>query len=180
MDFGDTSALGVAVVGVAGTLLSALLTQRAADRSGRRRQERVEEVSDRRRREQELRSCYVALNMAARQYLAALTDQLHALVREEDLQETWLRLTGARDQYREAYAEAQLRVPESVLDLAGRFSHDLGALYGMVRRLDGGPTRTGDSAVAVRENIDALWAALRRMRGEMRDQLGASRADFGR
>ncbi|GAB7184446.1 hypothetical protein ATKI12_4277 [Kitasatospora sp. Ki12] len=119
------------------------------------------------------------MNAAARQYLAALTDQVHALGRETDLPAARQRLAEARDHYREVYAEAQLRVPEQVLDLAGPFSRGLGEICGMVRRLDVGAPRAGDSPVAVRQGIDARWAGLRRVRDEMRAQLGVSRADSG-
>ncbi|WP_251095210.1 hypothetical protein [Streptomyces sp. Caat 7-52] len=180
MDVGDAAAFVVAVVGVVGTLLSALLTQRAADRSRRREQEHAEQVRERRRHAQELRACYVALNTSARQYLAALTDQLHALGRDEELRTVRQRLTEARDQYRDVYAEAQMRMPERVLGLTAVLSHDLGAVYGMVRRLDDGTPRAGDSPAAVREAIDELWGRLRRMRREMRAELGAFRADSGR
>ncbi|MFG2881610.1 hypothetical protein ACGFYV_04680 [Streptomyces sp. NPDC048297] len=180
MDVGGASGLLVAVVGVVGTLLSALLTQRAADRSRQREQERAEQVRARRGEAQELRSCYVALNTSARQYLAALTDHVHALGHEGDLRSVRQRLTEARDQHRDAYAEAQMRVPERVLELAGGLSRDLGAVYGMVRRLDDGVPRAGDSAAAVQRSIHALWGGLREMRGAMRADLGASRADFGR
>ncbi|MFD5563738.1 hypothetical protein [Kitasatospora griseola] len=177
---GDTGTLGVAIVGVVGTLLSALLTRRAADRSRQRERERAQEAADRRQQEQQLRACFVALNAAARQYLAALTDQLHALGHEPDLPDARRRLTAARDHFREVYAEAQVRVPEPVLGPAGRFSRELGAVYGMVRRLDGGVPRPGDSPEAVRERIAVLWTALRRIRAEMRFQLGVSRSDVGR
>ncbi|MGW7363179.1 hypothetical protein ACWGI8_07065 [Streptomyces sp. NPDC054841] len=180
MDLGSATAPLVAVVGVVGTLLSALLTQRAADRSRQREQERAEQLRDRRSEARELRSCYVALNTSARQYLAALTDQLHALGRDEDLRSVRQRLTEARDQHRDVYAEAQMRVPVRVLELAGDLSHDLGLVYGMVRRLDDGVLRAGDSPDAVQETIDTLWGRLRLMRREMRADLGASRADFGR
>lgn len=168
------------MVGVVGTLLSALLTQRAADRSRQREQERAERVQARRSEARELRLCYVALNTSARQYLAALTDQLHALDRDEDLRSVRQRLTGARDQHRDVYAEAQMRVPEHALGIAGEVSHDLGTVYGMVRRLDDGTPRPGDSPVAAQESIDALWERLRELRRQMRADLGASRADFGR
>lgn len=180
MDAGLATASVVAVVGVAGTLLSALLTQRAADRSRQREQERAEELWMRRSEAQELRACYVALNTAARHYLAALTDQLHALGRDTDLPVVRPRLTEARDQHREVYAEAQMRLPERVLGHAGDVSHDLGAVYGMVRRLDDGARRPGDSPAAVQESVDALWDRLREMRYEMRADLGDSRAQSGR
>ncbi|MFF1283768.1 hypothetical protein [Streptomyces sp. NPDC058299] len=180
MDVGGVTAPVVAVVGVVGTLLSALLTQRAADRGRRREQARVEEARERRRHAQELRACYVGLNTAARHCLAALTDQLHALGRTAELRTVRQRLTEARDQYRDVYAEAQMRVPEQVLDLAGGLSHDLGAVYGMVRRPDDGVPRSGDSPAAVQESIEELWGRLRRMRREMCTELGVFRADSGR
>ncbi|WEO94883.1 hypothetical protein A6P39_013145 [Streptomyces sp. FXJ1.172] len=184
MDGGDiagaTGSVLVAVVGVVGTLLSALLTQRAADRSRRRELEHAGRAKERRRHTQELRSCYVALNTAARQYLAALTDQLHALGRDAEALVVRQRLAEARDQYRDVYAEAQMRVPDRVLALAGDLSRELGVVYGMVRRLDEGAARTGDAPDAVRAGIDAQWNRLRRMRREMRADLGASGVDSGR
>lgn len=116
MDIGVLSALLATVVGVVGTLMSALLTQRAADRSRQRELARAGEVWDRRAEAQGLWSCYVALNTSGRHYLAALTDQLCALGREAELPSVRQRLTAARDQHREVYAEAQMRLPDRVLD----------------------------------------------------------------
>ncbi|MEU6510596.1 MULTISPECIES: hypothetical protein [unclassified Streptomyces] len=181
MDIGGaTASVAVAVVGVVGTLLSALLTQRAADRGHRRELEHAERVRERRAHTRELRSCYVALNTSARQYLAALTDQMHALGRGDEARVVRQRLAEARDQYRDVYAEAQMRLPEPVLDLAGDLSHELGVVYGMVRRLDEGAPRAGDAPDAVRAGIEAQWGRLRRMRREMRADLGVSGADSGR
>ncbi|MEV4362720.1 hypothetical protein [Nonomuraea sp. NPDC049625] len=179
MDIGSATAFLVAVVGVVGTLLSALLTQRAAERGREREQEQAEQLRKRRSEAQELRSCYVALNTAARQYLTALTDHMHALG-HDDLRSVRQRLTEARDQHRDAYAEAQMRVPERVLELAGDLSRDLGAVYGMVRRLDDGVPRAGDSPALMQQSIEALWGGLREMRRTMRADLGVSRADSGR
>lgn len=178
MDVGSATALSAAVVGVVGTLLSALLTQRAADRSQHER-ERAELAREGRSEVKELRACYVALNTAVRQYLAALTDQVHALSRD-DSTPVRQRLAEARDQHRDVYAEAQLRVPDRVLDLAGDLSRELGAAYGMVRRLDGGVPREGDSTAAVQERVDVLWRRLREMRREMRAELGVPRVFRGR
>lgn len=180
MDVEATAALLAAVVGVVGTLLSALLTQRAAERSRRRERERAEQLREQRRTAQELRACSVALNTSARQYLAALTDQLHALGRDEELPAVRRRLTQARDRYRDVYAEAQMRMPERVLEGVAGLSHDLGAVYGMLRRLDDGAPLAGDSPAAVRADIDELWGRLRRTRREIRTELGPFRADPGR
>ncbi len=73
-----------------------------------------------------------------------------------------------------------MRMPDRVLALAGGLSHDLGRSTACVRRLDDGVPRAGDSPAAVRESIDALWDRLRRMRQEMRSELGEFRTDSGR
>lgn len=177
MDASVVSGLGVAAVGVLGTLLSSLLTQRAADES--RRRDRAEE-----RREQECRArlearrdTYVALNTACRQYLAALTDQMHALANADDSPAVSRRLTAARDAHRDCYAEAQLRVPDPVLDLAGTVNRSLSATYGMLLRLDHGDPRPGDSLGAVRTDIELLWRHIRLMRQRMRTDLGVPRPE---
>ncbi|MFE1828809.1 hypothetical protein [Streptomyces yangpuensis] len=180
MDIGVLTAPLTAIAGVVGTLMSALLTQRAADRSRQREQERAEEVWERRAAAQELWACYVALNTACRHYLAALTDQLYALGHDAEVPSARQRLAGARDHHREVYAEAQLRLPDPVLDHAAAVSHGLGAVYGMIRRLDVGAPRPGESPAAARAAIDSLWARLRDMRREMRADQGASGAECGR
>ncbi|PZT73678.1 MULTISPECIES: hypothetical protein [unclassified Streptomyces] len=175
MDVGSAGALIVAVVGVVGTLLSALLTQRAADRSLQREQERADRAQARAREAEELRACYVALNASSRQYLAALTDQLHALLRADEAPEVRQRLTEARDLHRDVYAEAQMRLPDPVLAPTGAAAHALGTLFGRLRRLDDGAPRPGDSLSAVQEEIDTLWEQLRELRRGMRADLGVSR-----
>ncbi|MFG2407748.1 hypothetical protein ACGFR8_26115 [Streptomyces brevispora] len=179
MEVGSLTALAAVVVGCAGTLLSALLTQRAADRSRQREQERADLARQRHSETRELRACYVGLNTAARQYLAALTDQVHALSRGDDMSAVRQRLTEARDQHRDVYAEAQLRVPDRVLVLAGEVSRELGTVYGMVRRLDDGLAYEADSVAVVQERIDVLWRRLREVRREMRVELGVPRAPRG-
>ncbi|MFJ6466560.1 hypothetical protein ACIQM0_37075 [Streptomyces sp. NPDC091387] len=180
MDIDVITAPLVAVVGVVGTLMSALLTQRAADRSQQREQEREDGARNRRIEARELWACYVALNISGRHYLAALTDQLYALGHDAELPNVRQRLTDVRDDHREAYAEAQLILPDRVLDHAEAVSHGLGAVYGMVRRLDDGTPETGDSPSAAHEEIRALWDRLREMRRQMRADLAASRSECGR
>jgi hypothetical protein len=173
MDVNGTGALVVAVVGVIGTLASALLTQRAAERSRIREQERVEQARARAEEAGERRACCVALNAASRQYLAALTDQLHALARAEDPRAARQRLTEARDLHRGVYAEAQMLLPDPVLALAGEVTHALGTLYGRLRRLDDGARRADDTLDAARGEVDALWDQLRELRRGMRADLAA-------
>lgn len=174
LDVTGAAAPVVAVVGVVGTLLSALLTQRAAERSRQREQERAERTRARMWEAEQRRTCCVALNTASRQYLAALTDQLHALLRTEGSGAARQRLTEARDLHREVYAEAQMRLPDPVLALAGEVTRALGALYGRLRRMDDGVPRPDDSLEAAQEEIDGLWKRMRALRAGMRADLGAS------
>lgn len=180
MDTSSASALAVAVVGVIGTLVSALLTQRAAASSRHRELVHVERLRVRRSDNEALRAGYVALNMAARQYLAALTDQVHALRRAADTDAVRRRLAEARDLHRDVHAEAQMRVPDAILDVASEVNHALNAVYGILKRLDGGTPRPGDSLDAAQAGIDELWERLRVLRRDMRVDLGVSRSDSGR
>ncbi|SFY22943.1 hypothetical protein OH786_19180 [Streptomyces atratus] len=171
MDVGNATAAAVAFIGVVGTLLSALLTQRAADRSRQRENTRAERLRARRSEAEARHSTCVALNTAARQYLAALTDQFHALGGTEDPGLVRRRLVEARDLHREAHAEAQLRLPERILGIADEVSHGLGTLYGRLLRLADGMPRPGDSPTAAKAEIDVLWDRLRTLRREMREEL---------
>ncbi|MFF2699503.1 hypothetical protein ACFVUQ_14185 [Streptomyces cyaneofuscatus] len=169
MDAANATTLGVAVVGVLGTLLSALLVQRAGERSRKREHERAEATQERRTAVQETLACHIAFNAAVRQYLAALTDQIHELGRDgpDSVQQ---RLTEARDHHRDVYAEVQLRTSERITGLAGDLNRELGLVYGMVRRIDDGAPRQGDSVAAARERLDALWRQLRDVRRQMRSE----------
>ncbi|MFI8962617.1 hypothetical protein ACIGO8_10905 [Streptomyces sp. NPDC053493] len=179
MDTSGVTAWAVAVIGVAGTLLSAVLTQRAADRGRRRELDRADRRRAARDDEAARRSTYVALNMSARHYLAALTDLVHAIRRADGSEGVRRRLEEARDLHRDVHAEAQMRVPDGILDRAGEVNRALNGLYGMVRRLDEGTPRTGDTPDTAQRRIDELWAELRLLRGEMRDELGVSGSDSG-
>ncbi|MFJ2645473.1 hypothetical protein ACIO1C_01840 [Streptomyces sp. NPDC087420] len=179
MDASGATTLVAAAVGVVGTLLSALLTQRAADRGRQREADRDARLRERRSHDNARRAVYVTLNTAARQYLAALTDHLHALRRAADTEEAHRRLVEARDLHREVHAEVQLLVPDALLEAAGEVSHALNGLYGMVRRLDGGVPRPGDSLDSAQAAIDELWTRLRELRARMRAELGDSRSDSG-
>ncbi|MGP3977284.1 hypothetical protein ACTWQF_25400 [Streptomyces sp. 8N114] len=181
MNIGSYTALAVAVVGVLGTLLSGLLTQRASDRAKRYELEhadrqRMEDLAAERRQTgmEQRRTSYVALNKAARQYLTALTDHLHVLLRDEEREESRGQLDEARATHRDCYAEAQLVVPDPVLGMAGTVSKALNTTYGMIKRLDNGVPRPEDSLDAVQHRIDDLWGLLRHMRHEMRTSLGVA------
>ncbi|GAA2115616.1 hypothetical protein GCM10009759_60660 [Kitasatospora saccharophila] len=187
MDAAALAAVIAAVVGVLGTLASALLTQRRSD-AARREERELAERSRRADREEarntaartELRACYVALNTAARQYLTALNDHAHALRREQpsSIAET-AAVEAARTEYRQRYAEAQMTVPDAVLAEISRANRRLGALYGALARNAHGTARPGDDLASCFAAVDAAWDGLAVLRHAMRADLGITEAADG-
>ncbi|WP_327674559.1 hypothetical protein [Kitasatospora sp. NBC_00458] len=190
MDPSSLTALLVAVVGVAGTLASALLTQRRGDAA--RREER--DLADRQRREElagqreavdlaERRAGYTALNIAARQYLTALNDYAHALRRDPAAAEPALAvLDTVRTEYLQRYAEAQMTVPDLVLAEVSRANRVLSGLYGRLMRIGHGMPEPEGELAALTGAVEAGWDQLALLRATMRTDLGISAraADPGR
>ncbi|MGW9438433.1 hypothetical protein [Streptomyces sp. NPDC055607] len=185
------SALLIAVVGVAGTLGAALLTQVRADRTKRmelraaadqRREERdhaeellrAERALQKQRENLELRrTCYIRLNTAARQYLTEMTNHLHALARGEDVVASLENLEAARLAYRDSYAEAQMIVPDVVSRPSGVAKSRLNEAYGKLRKYAADPTayaaelRTTEAALH-----QDVWPCVSAMKKAMRADLG--------
>lgn len=178
---GSISALLVALVGIFGTLASALLTQRSADRTKLRELELIEErrIDDRTYGEasanlEARRTCYVALNTEARHLHTMLTKFLHSL---QNGQVTDL-LRDEVDQVRHAHrarnAEAQMVVPDEVLSVSGLVSERLNKLYAMLKRFDEGSPDENESFDAAHGLRRSLWDDLAAMRSAMRSDLGIS------
>ncbi|MFF9210941.1 MULTISPECIES: hypothetical protein [unclassified Streptomyces] len=188
----DWVGLGTAVVGVVGTLGAALLTQNRADRTKRlelqaaaeqRQEERqhaqallqAEQAQVRRRETLELkRRCYIDLNTASRQYVTSMTNYLHALRRDVDVDACLEQLEASRSAYRDRYAEAQMIAPRRpVLDAASAAKSRLNTAYGKVKRL--GPSLSG--------HVDELQALENELHRDVWPRVGAQksamRADLG-
>ncbi|GDY56084.1 hypothetical protein SVIO_067070 [Streptomyces violaceusniger] len=101
------AAMITAVVGILGTLFAPLLQQRMTAR------QRAEDglTEDRRRRFEERRAAYTAMNRASRQFHTLLKDALHRIRDDVYADEDRVRLEEARRDYRDRYAEAQMIVP---------------------------------------------------------------------
>ncbi|MFC9594256.1 hypothetical protein ACFTUC_31315 [Streptomyces sp. NPDC056944] len=185
------TALLIAVVGVAGTLGAALLTQNRADRTKRmelqaaadqRREERdhAEQLRraelDRQRASESLerrRACYITLNTAARQYVTAMTNHVHALRRGEDAAASLERLEECRAAYRDSYAEAQMIVPTAVARASGDAKDHLNEAYGMLRKYAADPSTYAAELAAMVPALHAeVWPYLGRMKVVMRTDLG--------
>ncbi|PVD05477.1 hypothetical protein [Streptomyces sp. CS207] len=178
----STDALIIAVIGVCGTLAATWLTQWSNDRTRQRELDHAE-LQHRATYEEQAqdarltirRTAYVALNASARQYLTALRNRAHAWEstapgsnQGADL------LEEQRASYRNCYAEAQMIVPDTVLTAARAANAELNEIYGILRRLEQGSVRDGDSLSAVRSRVDAARALLHDLRDAMRSDLGVT------
>ncbi|MER5205250.1 hypothetical protein [Streptomyces sp. NPDC002825] len=185
------TALLIAVVGVAGTLGAALLTQNRADRTKRmelraaaeeRREERVhaEELRraelERQRQSESLerrRACYIALNTAARQYVTAMTNHVHALRRGEDAATSLERLEECRAAYRDSHAEAQMIVPNAVARASSDAKDHLNEAYGELRKYAADPSRYAAELAAMGPELhEEVWRHVAAMKVAMRIDLG--------
>jgi type II secretory pathway pseudopilin PulG len=133
----------IAIIGVAGTLTAPLLTQLAASRTKQselnmQRAVKEVELEESRRDEafKERRAVYVSLHSAARQYLGELRRDLRTLVGRDLTDVERAELAEARQHFREVYSNAQMILPDRVLDYARSASGALGEAYGKLRRLD--------------------------------------------
>jgi hypothetical protein len=175
-----TSALVIAAIGIAGTLASALLTQRSANNSKRQELERADQQRREEREHQAQqatiearRACYVALNTAARLYQTELTNYLHVLNAGGSI-DALHSLDDARREHRARHAEAQMIVPDNVLAAAGAVNSQLGMLYGILRRIDHGNSGTEDTAEKAEHMRAKAWDLLADMRAVMRRDLGVT------
>ncbi|MER5573620.1 hypothetical protein [Streptomyces massasporeus] len=162
------TAMITAVVGVLGTLFAPVLGQRL---SARQRDEETR-AEERRRRFEERRDAYTAMNRASRQFHTLLKDALHRLrdgvygdAERDQLEET-------RRDYRDRYAQAQMIVPERILDASRSVNEVLAGIDAAVKRLDRGVAREGESAEGALLDLKEAEPRLSAMRRLMREDLG--------
>jgi hypothetical protein len=175
-------ALIVAIVGVTGTLASALLTQALSLRAKRleineHRQQRLEERDEERWRTQfkDRRDSCIALNTAARRLFRALKNCLF-----EGVDERGGELEQARHEFTSRYGEAQMILPDTVLDVASTASGRLAEAYGKVKASQqlGGP----QLGISEREKLEnfldlEVGSVLLQLRQSMRKDLGITDQD---
>ncbi|MFJ8016576.1 hypothetical protein [Streptomyces sp. NPDC096339] len=162
----------IAVVGVAGTLGGAILTQRGSERVKRREIELLRGHEEMREQLVLRRTCYVELNRDARQFTTALNKHLHVM-RERTVEDAdRVALDEARDAQRDRYSEAQMIAPDTVLAPASEANQALSRLYGQVKRLERGEPGPGESMESAARDQHRVWDHLRAMRHAMREDLG--------
>ncbi|MCX5586778.1 hypothetical protein ACFV0H_22110 [Streptomyces erythrochromogenes] len=173
--------LVIAFLGIVGTLVSGLLTQRLAekakskelDRSERQRTEE-RQYETKRAMVEAVRDCYVMLNTASLDYHSELNNFWYALRSGRATDDLRSRLDDARREHRARYSEAQMRASDDVLAIADDVHRRLSRIYGVLKRLDGGfpPRREGESLEQAHTQIVELWDQLSEMRRIMRQSIG--------
>jgi ribosome-associated translation inhibitor RaiA len=164
------TAMITAVVGVLGTLFAPVLSQRL---TSRQRAEEAE-VAERRRLFEDRRTAYTAMNRASRQFHTLLKDALHRLRDDVYTDHDREQLEEVRREYRDRYAEAQMVVPERILQASRAVNEVLAGIDAVVKRLDRGRARDGESAVRALLDLKEAEPRLAEMRRLMREDLGVA------
>ncbi|MFI1423101.1 hypothetical protein ACH4VX_35110 [Streptomyces sp. NPDC020731] len=175
-------ALAAAVIGGGVSLASVFLAQRGAERGWAREHERIE----RHRREDrirewdsrlldERRAAYTRLHAAARAARDSLAGCMHDLRRDGALEEARrAELEERWSVYVVQHAESHMIVSDDVLPVLGAANGLLRKIYGLVKRLDAGQPRQGETVEELSRRVDGLWEKLSDLRDEMRRDLGVT------
>ncbi|WP_371615927.1 hypothetical protein [Streptomyces sp. NBC_00454] len=172
-------ALGAAVVGVAGTLLATVLSQRMVAGVQAAQFEREQRVAQTRwLRERELaeqarrRDCYTAANAAYRRYRIALMSFLWLARGAQVTPEERTALEEARSAHHVAFAEAQMVASAEVLAELDLLTEALSGTYHRTVRLGQGDPVANGSFEEIHAELLGLGARWEGMRGAMRVDLG--------
>ncbi|MFJ1545887.1 hypothetical protein [Streptomyces sp. NPDC088246] len=164
------TAMITAVVGVLGTLFAPVLAQRL---TARQRTEEARLVGEQRKFE-ERRAQYTAMNRASRQFHTLLKDALHRIRDGVYTEQERTQLEEARLDHRDRYAEAQMIVPERILQASRDLNRVLALGDAAIKRLDRGLARDGESVERALEDLRAADPCLDTMRELMRQDLGVT------
>jgi type II secretory pathway pseudopilin PulG len=183
----DFTTVTVAVLGVAGTLSAPVLTQRIAARARQQefelqREQRREEAAEAQRKDAftERRALYAGLNTAARRYTQELRSYLRMIADGQVTEQGRADLAAARQAFRDVYSDAQMILPDRVMDGAAVVNANLGDAYAMIRRLEGADQSGagkggGESIESARHFCNVtLYDHVGTLRQLMREDLGVS------
>ncbi|WP_418956875.1 hypothetical protein [Streptomyces tritici] len=165
-------AVVIAIVGVAGTLGAAVLTQRGADRTKRRELELSRALQEAREYRDLRRRCYSELHRDARQFATALSRHLFVMANRAPGEEDVRALEEAKDTHRNRWSETLMIAPDSVIEPGSVVNRALTRVYGQVKRLEQGNAEPGETAASAAEAQRALWPLIKDMREAMRRDLG--------
>lgn len=174
-------ALGAAVVGVAGTLLATVVSQRMLARVQAAQFEREQQVAHTRWvREQEVadlarrRECYAAANAAYRRYRIALMSFLWLVHRAPVTSAERAVVEEARGGHHAAFAEAQMIASAAVLAELDAMTQGIAEAYVRTMRLADGTPEPDGTFEEIHAELRALTARSDVMRSAMRADLGVA------
>src|SRR5271170_5272293 len=174
-----TTALIIAIVGVAGTLSASVTSQILSARVRReeislQRSHRQEDY-DRERLETVLtqkRDCYISITSSSRRYRVELMNYLFAIKGGSTDSETNARLEDARIAFSVSFAEAQLTGSLPVLETITSLRNGLRDGYRAIRELESEPSRSDGSFTEVQKFLLELWDSWPPLHDAMRTDLG--------
>jgi len=157
-----------AIVGVLGTLSAPLLSQRISARQSKEKAA----ADERRRKFEERRAAYTAMNRACRDFNTALKDALHRIRDDVYSDSDRAEVENIRRTYRDRYAEAQMTVPERVIDAVRAVNKILAEADAAAKRLDRGIPQKDESP-------ELILAALKDAEPKLTALTYIMRADLG-
>ncbi|MDF6061646.1 MULTISPECIES: hypothetical protein [Streptomyces] len=173
-------ALLVAVVGVAGTLLAPVTTAWVSSRSRRQEfelQQRSEQakrhIDDAQANLERRRDIYVALNSGARRYRFQMMEDLYALRDGADPDPA---TETVRVDFQDTYAQAQMLVPDSVLQPCQAVRVALADARKLMESLSAGGAHDQQRWQETHTFLIRMWDAITAMQLAMRQDLGISAA----
>ncbi|MCY0925549.1 hypothetical protein OTB20_04885 [Streptomyces sp. H27-H1] len=172
-------ALGAAVVGVTGTLLATVVSQRMLARVQAAQFDREQrDAHTRWLRDQELtelsrrRDCYTAANAAYRRYRIALMNFLWAVHRAQATPADRAVVEEARGGHHAAFAEAQMIASADVLAELDRMTKIIAGAHARTMRLAEGIPEPDGSFEEIHAELLTITQRWVGMRGAMRSDLG--------
>ena len=174
----DSGAILIAAIGVLGTLVSPIVSQRlsARARHDEFEMQKSERLEARQLEQQQLafankRSCYIALMANARRYRVEMMNYLYAAKSRTVDNDQRNELEAARRAYIMTSAEAQMTASLRVLAMIEAFNADLYKGYRATKHLEEGEPEPDGSFEETESFLTKLWDQWDDMREAMRQDL---------
>jgi type II secretory pathway pseudopilin PulG len=159
-----TTALGIAIVGVLGTLLAPIVSQALSTKARREefQQQRAVQLEEYDRQQSEKaaeakRSCYLRLFIASRHYRVVLINYLHTVNREGVDESARSRLEEARRGFLASISETQLTGSLLVIEALGPLRAANTKAYSAIKDLEEGHPQQGFSFEEIRGFLLTAW-----------------------
>ncbi|WNI24735.1 hypothetical protein [Streptomyces sp. ITFR-16] len=170
--------LAAAVVGVTGTLVASVLSQRLLGRVQTEQFQRQQQLADTQwRREQEVaelnrrRDSYMQVNASFRRYRTHLVNFLWTVHKGAVTPDARELVEEARSDHHSVFAEAQLIASAAVLVELDEMTAALSEVYRRIMCLEEGNPDPDGSFDGIRADFARLWDRWERMRGVMRTDI---------